>query len=260
MAPLLHGSAAKVRYPEAYASVANVNVLFIGSSLIGSALPAPEPARGMLEDGRSCAILSINGISERDSNMLLADAIGSGVETVFLEINTYAHNHFNPVESTFRQSIEVTMRGIGGRLTFFFRSIFNLSATPYKAIRLGAWDRDGRLDVKKSRPANFHRLVKIQPSRRDELHALLADARDANVEVIFVSQPRPQSAVDMMGTEEFSDLHSHLDDIAASFGLPLWYPPIPWPDDHFIDINAHANVIGRIRFQKELASWYGARQ
>jgi len=250
----------EVQYPQDFASALNLDIVFIGSSLTGNALPATELAHGVLGDGRSSAILSVDGISEWLTTRLLADAIDSGAETIFLEINAYAHNYANRAEPAFVSAITWAMREAGLRLTLKVKTLLNLSQNRSRVVRLGAGKGDRTIDPEKLRPLDYYDFQKIEPAFGDELKVQLARARKVNVEVIFFSPPRPQSIVSMIGNEEFADLHSHLNHIATIYDVPLWYSPIPWPDDHFMDILAHTNVRGRLRFQKELAEWYGTRQ
>jgi hypothetical protein len=250
----------EVIYPGNFASAMNANIVFIGSSLTAQALPVEDPEHGILGDGRSSAILSVAGLSERLSNQLLAHAIESGVETVLLEINPYAQDHRDLGEPAFLASGVRTIRETGARMRSAVRPIFNLGPHPNHVIRLGGRKFDRILEAKQLQANDYYGFLKIQPIYSDELQNLMARAREAKVEVIFFSPPRPQSTINVMGSAEFADLNSHLNRIAASFGVPLWYSPIPWPDDHFMDVLAHPNVRGRIRFQEELALWYGARQ
>jgi hypothetical protein len=253
-------SETEAQYPRSFASAMNSNIVFIGSSLTGHSLPAVKPAHGILGDDRSSTILSVAGISERFSNRLLADAIDSGAETIFLEINAYAHHYMDLAEPAFLVPMVVALGETGAKLTFVVKAFFKVGQNRNHIIQIGARKTDQTLDTEQLRPGDYYRFQKIEPSYGDELQALLARAKDTNVEVFFFSPPRPQSAVSMMGNDEFADLHFHLEHIAALYDVPLWYSPVPWPDDHVMDILAHTNVRGRIRFQKELAQWYGARR
>ncbi len=249
----------ELQYSQSVATADHVNILFIGSSLTKSALPATEPTHGILGDGRSSDIRSVNDISERVSNTLLADAISSGAETVFLEINAYAHDYVQLLEPAFLGPYVMTLRETDVKLKFVLKRLLN-SRWGSTTVWLDRNIADQTLDVEQLQSNDFYRLLKIEPSNPDELQTLLAGARDVNVEVFFFSPPRPQSAVSMMGEDEFAALQSHIGRIAAFFGVPLWSSPGAWPDDHFMNIHAHTNVQGRKRFQEELAQWYGARQ
>ena len=251
------GRAEEVQYPPDFTSAMSVDIVFIGSSLAGTALPATELMQGTLGDGRSSAILSVEGIPECLTTRLLTDAIDSGAKTIFLEINAYAHDYVFGAEPAFVNAITRAMREAGEILTLKIRVIFNFRT---RVVRFGAMNMDGTFDPKQLRPIDYYRFKTIEPTYGDELQAQLARAKKANVEVFFFSPPRPQSAINVIGNDEFADLQSHMNNIAAFYDLPLWYSPIPWPDDHFMDIMAHANARGRFRFRKELSQWYEAMQ
>ena len=80
------------------------------------------------------------------------------------------------------------------------------------------------------------------------------------MEVLFYSPPRPLTSIRAIGSDGLEDLQQHVVKVADSFNVPLWISPLAWPDDHFMDILAHTNERGRIRFQKELADWHRKRQ
>ena len=249
-----------VQYPENFASRMDVEIVFIGSSLNRAALPAKVPRGGVLGDGRSAEILSIDGISERQSTRLLGEALDSGVETIFLEINAYAHEYVGMTESVVLAGLARRMSDLGADLTLSAKALFDVERQPGRTLHLGGIAKDRTLTAAQSTAEQYYRFRPLEPSFGDELRFQLTRARNANIEVIFFSPPRPQLAVNMIGQSEFADLHAHLERIAAVYGVPLWHSPEPWPDDHFMDILAHANERGRARFRRELAEWYGARQ
>ena len=260
------GNNIDIHNQEGFPPLANAEIVFIGSSLTENALPSPEPESGVLEDGRSCAVLHVPGISEKISIRLLAYAIDSGVESIFLEITTYAQRYASINQPLFLSSMTFRLRQTGKRLFINTRSLLNL-APKRKLIRKLNQDVDcgvpkgkNTFDPKQIPSKKYYHFVKTEPSFGEQFRAQLARASKAGVEVIFFSPPRPQSAIDRMGADEFADLNAHLDHMSASYGVPLWYSSKPWPDDHFMDIQAHTNERGRIRFQKELADWYRARQ
>jgi len=249
----------EVEYSQGITPSDNLQIVFIGSSLTRSALPGTDPPHGILGDGRASSIRSMNHISERITNTLLADAIDSGAETVFLEINAYAHDYIDLLEPAFLGPLVVALRETSAQLRFIIKRLLNLPRNT-RIVWLDRSTADETLDAKQLRPNDYYRLLKFEPSYPDELQALLARAGEADVEVFFFSPPRPISAVSMMGEDEFADLNSHIETIAASFAIPLWSSPAAWPDDHFMEIHAHANMLGRKRFQQELSQWYGERQ
>ena len=272
LALLSTGKETQVVYPKNFTSAMNADVVFIGSSLTGHALPASLPEQGVLGDSRSTAILYVNGLTENLSTQLLADAIDSDVETVFLEINQYAGGFWRSVnKSDFQKSLNNkpnflnpwvrVIQEFGKRLTRRFNVLLNIiSPNRIRTVRLGPSSNDGTIDAKQLEQLDNIRFTKREPHFGDELQIQLMRAREVNVEVIFFSPPRPQSVVNEMGNDVYKDLQVHMERIAAAYDVPLWYSPIPWPDDHFWDIMAHANARGRIRFQQELAQWYKARR
>lgn len=249
-----------VRYPENFAVRMNVEIVFIGSSLNRAALPATAPKDGFLGDGRSSEVVSIDGISERLSTRLLGEAIDSGVETIFLEINAYAHEYVGLTESVVLAGFAKRMTDLGAELTLSVKTLLNVAVQPGRTLHMGGVAKDGTLTAAHVAPEKFYRFYEIEPSLGDELRAQLLRARNANVEVVFFSPPRPQLVVDLIGPDEFYALHDHLERIATEYGVPLWHSPTPWPDDHFMDVMAHANERGRQRFRGELAGWYEARR
>ena len=251
---------AETQTPQDIASALNVDIVFIGSSLTRHALPANGLTQGILEDGRTSTILSVPAISERHSTKLLAVAIDSGAETVFLEINAYAHVFITLAEPELTGPMVKTLSDIAARMTFIVKSSLNMGRDARHIVLFGARKTDRTLDVEQLQAKHYYRFLKTEPSYSAELQGQLLRARDTNVEVFFFSPPRPASAVSKMGKDEFADLHSHLHHISTLFDVPLWISPVAWPDDHFMDIFAHTNARGRIRFQKELTQWYKEKQ
>jgi hypothetical protein len=247
-------------YPSGLPPIPDAQIVFIGSSLTAFALPIKEPAEGVLADGRSCAMLSLPGISERLSTRLLAHALESGAETVFLEINAYAHEYVDEAEPAIGRWIVNGMRDAGARLAISVKSLFKSAPKPNYVVKCRGGNANRTLDTAKLLPRDFYRFQTTEPSRPDELEALITRAREAGVEVIFFSPPRPRVLVDKLGDEDFAEFLAHLDHVAASQGVPLWYSPAPWPDDHFMDILAHANERGRHRFRQDLIQWYEGRR
>ena len=121
------GTNIDIRNQEGFPPLANAEIIFIGSSLTENALPSSEPESGVLEDGRSCAVLHVPGISEKVSIRLLAYAIDSGVESIFLEITTYAQSYANINQPLFLSSMTYRLRQTGKRLLINIRSLLNLA-------------------------------------------------------------------------------------------------------------------------------------
>lgn len=247
------------QYPKGLPELQDARIVFIGSSLTAFALPRKEAARGVLGDGRSCAMLSVPGISEALSTRLLAHAIDSGAETVFLEINAYAHEYLDVAEPAIAHFIVNGMREAGSRLATSVKSLFRPVPRPNYVIKCRAGNADRTLDAAQLFPRDYYRFRFIEPGYGDELKDLLAQAREKNIEILFFSPPRPRSLVQRLENGEFAAFLAHLDHIAAAYDLPLWRAPAAWPDDHFMDILAHANERGRARFRHELTQWYETR-
>lgn len=248
------------QYPRGFPPLAGAKIVFIGSSLTRFALPVPESKQGVLGDGRACAMFALPDISQQLSTRLLAHAVDAGAETVFLEINAYAHDYEHASEATPLNDMTRALRRTSNRLVSTVRSL--LSGVPKKNYTLACRARKTtrNLDAAQLLPGDFYRINPIEPSHPEALQGSLARARAAGVEVFFFSPPRPESLVENLGNEEYAALVAHLEGIAAKQGAPLWYSPAPWPDDHFMDILAHTNQRGRLRFQQELTRWYEARQ
>lgn len=238
----------------------NSDIIFIGSSLTRSALPPIQPAPGYLEDGRSAAIVSIPGISEQYTTQLLAIAIDSGVQTVFLEINAYAHEYKRPLKSGEIASLSRFFSELGMKMTRAVWWLFNLGPTKSEQVKTGANKKNKTLDVSQVEKGSFYWFQLIMPSLGDDFQTQLTRAKNANTEVIFFSPPRPESLFIETGHGGLSKLNDHVVRVASTYDVPIWYSPAPWPDDHFMDIMAHANELGRRRFQRELAQWYGSRK
>lgn len=257
---LMTSESNEIQYPDNFATAIKSEIVFIGSSLTGHGLPAEKPVNGILDDNRPSKVFSVPDISERITNKLLEYAIGSGAQTVFVEINAYSHEQIELAEPAFLSPMVLTLRDVGEKLTFTVKRLLHQDRNPYRTVQVGSQKTEKTLDKKNISQREYYRFHKTEPARKIDLQTLLIDAEKANVEVFFFSPPRPQSAIDMMGVDHFDDLNSHLEQLAASHGRPLWYSPIPWPDDHFMDILAHANARGRARFRQELADWYSERQ
>lgn len=229
------------------------DIIFIGSSLTQELLPAEDPPNGILEDGRSTVIRTVNDIPERFSNALLAEAIGAGAETIFLEVSTYTHDYIAFMQPRRLGSYFLRIHELGRRLkrTILFRDI-----QPAYIERLS---EDALLDVARLDQDAAYQRIPISPADTDMLRSLAARAETAGVEVILFVTPQPRSVVEMTGAGEYEAVIAHVQGFADSYDLALWIPEGPWPDDLFRDVSGHLNVRGRQRFQRELARWYGAR-
>ena len=250
----------RIEYPEQFDTVRSAKVFFIGSSLTATALPLDEPERGLLGDSRPAAILSIDGMPEELSTRLLGEVLDLGAETVFLEINSYAHEYIDLRKPLVVSLLGFQVRRIGDRLAADFKALFHIGPSPKRVLRVGPRDVTRSLEPEKLNPDDFYRFNRIEPSHGDELRVQLARAGEMGVEVYFFSPPRPRAAVDKMGADEYSRLLEHVERLAADYGVALWHPPGAWPNDHFMDILAHANERGRQRFQRELSGWYRERR
>jgi hypothetical protein len=154
----------------------------------------------------------------------------------------------------------IGLREAGYRLAMSAKSVLNISALPRFKSRCASRKINGVLDGEQILPRDYYRFVAIEPAYPGDLERLLARAKVAGVEVILFSPPRPQSVINMLGQNEYLALLDHLDYIAAKYSAPIWYSRHAWPDDHFIDIMAHTNERGRVRFQREIVEWYEARK
>ena len=248
--------------------VDGAEIVVIGSSLTAHLLPGPESAGGVLGDRRTSAMLAVPGISERLTTRLLAHAIGSGAETVLIEINAYVHDyseysraHRGLGEPLFTMHLAGYFRDLGARLTLNFKRLF--FAIAHAPVTFYENPVDGgktALDFAAVASEDYYRLFSLEPAYPDELGKLLEKARAADTEVLFFSPPRPRSAVRLIGSAEFARMVEHVSDVAREFGVPVWYATSAWPDDQFIDIKAHVNARGRDRFLRELSRWYGDRK
>jgi hypothetical protein len=247
-------------FPDDYSKAVGAEIVFIGSSLTGHALPAGAPPTGYLGDGRRTAIVWVDGIPERVTNRLLKDAIDAGAETVLLEVNAYAQRYADPTADLFIDALKHRLRWLGDTLTNTVKGLFGMDPRAPRRVRLGAQASSGLMEEGGIAPDLRYRIRRTSPDDPEGLRTLLDRARRAGVRVFLFSPPRPQSAVVMIGKEEYSALLAHLEAFADEFGLPLWTSPDPWPDDHFMDILAHTNERGRDRFQRELSRWYRARE
>lgn len=234
----------------------DVDIVFIGSSLAAHALPVGDLPRGVIEDGRTHEVFSAPGITEELSNKLLARAVDSGAQTIFVEINAYAHEMIPTSEPALVGPFEPAMKEIGSRMTIAARSLLGMKSPPVHIVSTGSRKTERTLDPRGLQPSQFYWFLEHEPADPEELRDLLARAREAGVEVLFFSPPRPLTSIRAIGSDGLEDLQQHVVKVADSFNVPLWLSPLPWPDDHFMDINAHTNSLGRTRFQKELTQWY----
>lgn len=235
-------------------------VVFIGSSLTRHGLPPSIRETGVLEDGRSCSMLAIPGISEKWSTRLLSHAIEAGAETIFLEINAYAHEYVDWNEPVLVQTLVKSMREIGRRLTLTVKSYFGRTFDAQGDTQCVAPPNGQVLVVARLVSRDYYRFKEIEPAHPRALESQLALARANGIEVIFFSPPRPAALVSMLGSEGFSDLHAHLLEISREFDVPIWYAAEAWSDEYFMDILAHLNSDGRERLKLELAQWYEGRR
>lgn len=249
----------EVRYPPDFEHLLESDIVFIGSSLTEHAFPHQVPRNGRLGDRRRSTILSTGQIPEWLTTRLLGDAIDAGVETIFVEINAYGHRYAALTGPAFLEPPERWLRHLGVRLSTQVRILLGLGERRHWVVKEGSRRDRKTLNPKRLGSRHYYRFRLTGPQHPEELEARLNDAGNAGVEVIFFSPPRPESVVRAMGEEHYLEMQAHLRELATQWGVALWLPEEAWPDDHFMDVMAHANPRGRRRFQAELAEWYGDR-
>jgi hypothetical protein len=202
------------------------------------------------------------------TDRLIAHAMESGAQTLFVEVNAYvqdyieySRSYLDLGEPVFTARLARSLREFGARVTMNFKhQVFGIpfpQKTFYPSPVNGG---SGSFDFNGLAVEEYYRILELNPAYPTEIRRLIQAAGASGVDLIFFSPPRPASAVHMLGEDRFARMLAHTEDVADDLGVPLWYSSSGWPDDHFIDIAAHVNARGRDRFLAELSGWYGSRQ
>lgn len=247
------------RFPQA-------PVVVLGSSLMLHAFPEQGPAKWPIDDRRSYVRFAVNSLEEEQTLDLLDLVTKRPTEMVLVEINPIAFDFaferqtqeawaswvLSPFNGLRRFSIQ-TRRGLK-----IVVGAFGGTGTPIQQMMATA-PLDQTFHIETDVLAKAYPLSLRSPRDAPRLRRIIANARDAGIEIIFVVPPRSASAESYMGKEAGIEAQKHFAALAQDFGVPLFQPAFAWPDRFFND-QAHLNRAGALRFQEELADWWRQRQ
>ncbi len=230
-----------------------VEVVVIGSSLAGYAVPWLSPEGGILGDGRRHVKWVTGAITEARTLDLMEIALADpDVGTVLVEMNAFVMKNTArkpPADRTVPQRVAILLSGLTAELQVGLNTLGN-------KVENGLMVGEPPLG---SRSWSAERL-KRQSTRRDRLgapedavrlRAVLARARETGREVIFFEPPRPASTWEERSPEGADAAMAHFAALADELGVPFWpFGPV-WPDSLFRDAG-HLDGNGRARFLEEL--------
>lgn len=234
-----------------------VRVVVIGSSMTGHAVPLVPPPGGLLGDGRAHARWQAGAITEARTLELMEAAVAAQVETVLVEVNTFA---------TMRRDAATRLAGglaarIDGGLEQLTRRLQASVAALGGRADLPVTHKDPDLDprpwsTRLDDVARIYPEVMTQPRDPARLRAVLDRASAGGVEVVFFEPPRPLSVAAAMGPDGYAAFLAHLRSVAGGYGTRLIVFETPWPDGLFRD-PVHMNRDGRARLLAELPVLWG---
>lgn len=247
------------RFPQA-------PVVVLGSSLMLHAFPEQGPAKWPVDDRRDYVRFAVNSLDEVQTLDLLDLVAKRPTEVVLVEINPIAFDFafegqtqeawaswvLAPFNELRRFSIQ-TRRGLKIAI-----GAFGGTGTPIQQMMATA-PPDHAFRVEADVLAKAYPLSLRSPRDAPRLRRIIADARAAGIEIIFVVPPRSTSAESYMGKATGIEAQKHFAALAEEFGVRLFQPAFAWPDRFFND-QAHLNRAGALRFQEELADWWRQRQ
>ncbi|OJU52631.1 MAG: hypothetical protein BGO03_06355 [Mesorhizobium sp. 61-13] len=247
------------RFPQA-------PVVVLGSSLMLHAFPEQGPAKWPIDDRRNYVRFAVNSMDEQQTLDLLDLVTKRPTEMVLVEINPIAFDFaferqtqeawaswvLAPFNELRRFSIQ-TRRGLK-----IVVGAFGGTGAPIQQMMATA-PPDQPFRIETDVLAKAYPLSLRSPREAPRLRRIIAKAREAGIEIVFVVPPRSASAESYMGKEAGVEAQKHFAALAQDFGVRLFQPAFAWPDRFFND-QAHLNRAGALRFQEELADWWRQRQ
>lgn len=230
------------------------------------AFPEQGPAKWPIDDRRNYVRFAVNSMDEQQTLDLLDLVTKRPTEMVLVEINPIAFDFaferqtqeawaswvLAPFNELRRFSIQ-TRRGLK-----IVVGAFGGTGTPIQQM-MDTAPPDQPFRIETDVLAKAYPLSLRSPREAPRLRRIIAKAREAGIEIVFVVPPRSASAENYMGTEAGIEAQKHFAALAQDFGVRLFQPAFAWPDRFFND-QAHLNRAGALRFQEELADWWRQRQ
>lgn len=241
-------------------------VIVIGSSLMLHAFPEQSPAKWPVDDRLTYARLAISGLDERQTLDLLGLVLKRPTKVVLVEINPIAFDFAfqRQVQDAWAASILMPLnevRQFTGKARRGFRIILSAlgGAVPIIQKMTSSAPPDRPFHVGPDGLARFYPLFLRAPREAEHLRGLIAEAREKGIEIVLGVPPRSATAANYIGRQAALQAQKHFATLAEELGVRLFQPEFAWPDRFFND-QAHLNRAGALRFQEELAAWWGHRQ
>jgi hypothetical protein len=249
---------------------------FIGTSLYVYAIPSSPPTASLFPDAPTASYsvrVARGARTYQQTTALLKRAVEVGIRKVYVEINPIFEDISFETDAIERLRLR-TLRMHDDALemlTFFNDMAARLHSPTTTALSesepsstIAARERTGANDdslvpvdienawmqgsyVADSDPNRHRYKTTLHPPRRpSEISAILALARKKQVDVVFMSMPRSESASRELGSQFERAYAKLLDDFVERFDATVLRPGMHWPDDYFVD-RAHVNIRGRMR-------------
>lgn len=234
-------------------------IVIIGSSLslFGIAPSRQQGEPSLLGDGRDHTRLAITALKDDESLDLLQRAIETGAQTILLEANPFVVE----LQHMYRARQRGPFEHLRHKAPWFFRSVragalefIGLDPEPNGRFVRDVGPLDGEIDINPGKLKADYPLVSHSPRHLDKMKALVRQAEQAGIEIVFLAPPRPRAAADILGPEVLDAIAREITGLAAELELPLFRPQPVWPNDFFAD-HGHLNTSGRRRFMAELSDW-----
>ncbi|MEP6867038.1 MAG: hypothetical protein ABJA20_00830 [Novosphingobium sp.] len=238
-------------------------IAVVGSSLMRGAVSpfgpdARSPQKSLLGDGRPHARIGMIAAEEWQLIAMANQAVARKVSVLFIEVNPLIRD-LPAVDD--EHLCDMRQAGLRHWLKFAQFRIANdfHSGLGLKRIeRRGDEDPEQLFDAQKITPEDIKRMYPQQlhdPYCRQDLDAMMRNARDNGVQVVMVLPPHSRAAEAVQSRAVVTGLRTRAGALAARYSVPLFAPQGPWDNAEFYDL-AHMNIKGRAHFQAELAAWW----
>ena len=261
---LMAGAAAlAARAPGAPPTFRGAQIAVIGSSLTNYAFPKQaggdrhDNASGsLLGDGRSHYRIGLPAISEAEALALVERATAERAELILLEVWPFVYDL--PSLHSLRRC-DQPARGL--RIWLKERQQQQTDVVARLIGRATSTEDGGEPpDIDRRTPERFAEsgrgfaLVVRGPCDIGRLARVVRAARSGGSRIILVAPPRSVTADRLLGADKVQALDSAARDLANRLDVPLFAPPGPWPDEHFVTMG-HLDRSGRMQIQAGLIAW-----
>lgn len=239
--------------PAAYEKQGRPDVVFIGSSLVGAAIPPGDVQSLTLTGMESSGRLRLDGATQSDLLTALSATLALQPKVVFFDASPlifgFSRTPIRQVTSLLRAT-DYARRNFDGLLGVGGAKFGNLgSESDWLARRLP--------DIATHQPE--YRLILVPLDDLAWLQQLVARAKSQGIRIVLFDPPRSESAAAHLQAGVQRQAVRAARDLATLLEVEIFQTANAWPNALFAD-SAHLNLAGRQRILTELSIWWDGRK